>query len=280
MATIPSTIGDQMITKIYEGYEEKENDDSTVYLGRLGSSFIGEECIRKIWFDWRGFNREGFQGRILRLFGTGHWQEDRIVEDLRRAGYTIWEKQDDGKQYQLIDETGHFISKLDGVIKGVPEHEDQPHILEIKTHNKSSFNGVLKHGVLKNKPQHYSQVQISMKLSGLTASLYVAVCKDDERFYIERIEADTKHQDQLLKKVKSLYSATMRPAGISDDAGSFGCKFCSMKDVCVRESEPLRNCRTCVMARPDPDGKWLCQLHHHNLDAEAQRAGCEEYIAL
>ena len=232
MATIPSTIGDQMITKIYEGYEEKENDDSTVYLGRLGSSFIGEECIRKIWFDWRGFNREGFQGRILRLFGTGHWQED------------------------------------------------QPHILEIKTHNKSSFNGVLKHGVLKNKPQHYSQVQISMKLSGLTASLYVAVCKDDERFYIERIEADTKHQDQLLKKVKSLYSATMRPAGISDDAGSFGCKFCSMKDVCVRESEPLRNCRTCVMARPDPDGKWLCQLHHHNLDAEAQRAGCEEYIAL
>ena len=279
MAAIPSTIGDQMVTKIYEGYE-KEEDNSRVYLGRLGSSFIGEECIRKIWFDWRGFNREGFQGRILRLFGTGHWQEDRIVEDLRRAGYSIWEKQEDGTQYQLVDETGHFISKLDGVIKGVPQHENEPHILEIKTHNKSSFNGVFKHGVLKNKPQHYSQVQISMQLSGMKAALYVAVCKDDERFYIERIESDTKHQDQLLKKIKSLTEATITPAGISDNAGSFGCKFCSMKAVCLKEEKPLVNCRTCSMCHSAPEGQWHCKLNNITLNLKQQRAGCEEYSAI
>ena len=72
----------------------------------------------------------------------------------------------------------------------------------------------------------------------------------------------------------------MRPAGISDDAGSFGCKFCTYKEVCVRNKEPLRNCRTCVMAQPTVDGQWLCNLNNHTLSFDDQRAACEEYEAL
>jgi hypothetical protein len=40
---------------------------------------------------------------MLRLFGTGHWQEDRIVKDLRDAGFSVWDKQDDGKQFAFSE---------------------------------------------------------------------------------------------------------------------------------------------------------------------------------
>jgi hypothetical protein len=279
MVAIPPKPEQDIINRVYSAIE-KEKSSTDLYLGRLGSSFIGEECIRQIWLDWRGFAREGFGGRMLRLFETGHLQEERIVDDLRRAGLAVWEKQEDGKQFEFIDETGHFITKMDGVVKGVPESEKTPHVLEVKTHNQNSFSGVVKKGIQDSKPLHYAQVQISMALGGFTRALYVAVCKNDEQFYVERVKEDKEEQEKLKQKIIKLVEARLRPAGISDDGSSFGCKFCSMKAVCVREAEPLRHCRTCSMATPTPAGTWTCELNKETLSLGAQRAGCEHYEAL
>jgi hypothetical protein len=216
---------------------------------------------------------------MLRLFETGHLQEDRIVRDLRRAGFAVWDKREDGTQYEFTDTTGHFITKVDGIIKDVPESE-KPHVLEVKTHNKNSFSGLVKKGVQDAKPTHYSQVQISMALGGFTRALYVAICKDDEQYYVERVKADENEQAKLKQKVIKLVEARLRPAGISDDGSSFGCKFCSMKAVCTKEAEPLRHCRTCAMCTPGQEGKWVCELNKHTLTMDEQRKGCEHYEAL
>jgi hypothetical protein len=216
---------------------------------------------------------------MLRLFETGHLQEARIVDDLRRAGLAVWDKQPNGRQFEFTDESGHLITKLDGVAKDVPE-SSKPHVLEVKTHNKNSFTNLVKKGVQDAKPSHYAQMQVSMRLGGFTRALYVAVCKDDEQFYVERVREDTDLQDKLTKKVATLVSARLRPAGISDDASSFGCKFCDMKQVCVKEVEPLRHCRTCSMCAPGAEGKWVCELNRHTLTFDEQRAGCEHYEAL
>lgn len=278
MVAIPPKPEQQIINRIYAAIQ-KEKADPDLYLGRLGSSFIGEECIRQIWLDWRGFAREQFEGRMLRLFETGHLQEARIVEDLRRAGFAVWDKQEDGRQYEFTDESGHFITKVDGVVKDVPESE-KPHVLEVKTHNKNSFSSLVKKGVQEAKPTHYSQMQISMALGGFTRALYVAVCKDDEQFYVERIREDETEQKKLKAKIIKLTEARLRPAGISDDGSSFGCKFCSMKAVCIKEAEPLRHCRTCTMCTPGQEGKWVCELNKHTLTLDEQRKGCEHYEAL
>jgi hypothetical protein len=278
MVAIPPKPEQQIINRIYAAIQ-KERADTDLYLGRLGSSFIGEECVRQIWLDWRGFAREQFEGRMLRLFETGHLQEARIVEDLRRAGFAVWDKREDGRQFEFGDPTGHFITKVDGIIKDVPEHE-KPHVLEIKTHNKNSFSSLVKKGVQEAKPTHYAQVQISMALGGFTRALYVAVCKDDEQFYVERIREDAVEQDKLKAKITKLTEARLRPAGISDDGSSFGCKFCSMKAVCVKEAEPLRHCRTCAMCTPGAEGKWVCELNKETLSINRQRLGCEHYEAL
>jgi len=278
MVAIPPKPEQQIINRIYAAIQ-KERADTDLYLGRLGSSFIGEECVRQIWLDWRGFAREQFEGRMLRLFETGHLQEARIVEDLRRAGFAVWDKREDGRQFEFGDPTGHFITKVDGIIKDVPEHE-KPHVLEIKTHNKNSFSSLVKKGVQEAKPTHYAQVQISMALGGFTRALYVAVCKDDEQFYVERVREDAVEQEKLKAKITKLTEARLRPAGISDDGSSFGCKFCSMKAVCVKEAEPLRHCRTCAMCTPGAEGKWVCELNKETLSINRQRLGCEHYEAL
>jgi hypothetical protein len=278
MVAIPPPPEQQIVNRIYAAIEkEKVNPD--LYLGRLGSSFIGEECLRQIWLEWRGFARGQFEGRMLRLFETGHLQEERIVADLRRAGFAVWDKREDGRQFEFVDQTGHFITKVDGVVKNVPE-SDKPHLLEIKTHNRKSFDGLLKKGVQGAKPLHYAQVQISMALGGFTRALYVALCKDDEQFYVERVEEDKAFQAKLQTKITKLVEAQLRPAGISDDASSFGCKFCSMKAVCTKEVEPLRHCRTCSMCSAGAEGKWVCNLNNFTLTLDEQRQGCEHYEAL
>ncbi len=279
MVALPPRPEQQIINRIYTAYE-KEKADPELYLGRLGSSFIGTECIRQIWLEWRGFSRESFSGRMLRLFDTGHQQEARIVADLRRAGFAVWDKRDDGKQFEFTDETGHFVTKMDGVIKGVPEAEKTAHALEIKSHNKDSFAALLKKSVEYSKPEHYAQVQITMSLSKLPRTLYVAVNKDNEQLYVERVKEDKPYQEKLKTKIIKLTEARMRPAGISDDASSFGCKFCGMKEVCTRKVEPLRHCRTCRMCSPGAEGKWVCELNNYTLSIDQQRLGCEHYEGL
>jgi hypothetical protein len=279
MVKIPPPIEQEMINRMYAAYE-KADAKPDIYLGRLGSSFIGAECSRQIWLEWRGFFRESFKGRMLRLFGTGHWQEDRIVTDLRNAGFSVWDKQDSGDQFQFVDDTGHFITKMDGVIKGVPCREEQPHALEIKTHNDKSFKELIKKGVRESKPLHYAQVQITMALAKLTRTIYVALNKNDEQFDVIRIKEDKVEQKRLLDRVDTLVAARLRPAGISDDGSSFGCKWCDAKPVCIRQVQPLKNCRTCEMCIPVEDGRWLCDLSKMTLSMTEQKLACEHWEPL
>ena len=278
MVALPPRPEQQIIDRVYAAIE-KEKTQPDLYLGRLGSSFIGEECTRQVWLDWRGFARERHAGRMLRLFDTGHHQEERVVADLRRAGFAVWDKQPDGRQYEFTDTTGHLITKLDGVIKDVPDCP-APHVLEVKTHNKNSFSTLQKKGVQEAKPLHYAQMQVSMALGGFSRALYVSVCKDDEQLHVERVKEDKAEQKKLLGRVIKLAEARLRPAGISDDASSFGCRFCAQKAVCTRETAPLRHCRTCTMCTPGAEGKWVCELNRETLSLDRQRLGCEHYEAL
>jgi hypothetical protein len=219
---------------------------------------------------------------MLRLFGTGHWQENRIVEDLKRAGFQVWEKDDSsGDQFQFIDVTGHFITKLDGVLKGYPGCAAKAHVLEIKTHNKNSFSSVVKHGVQKSKPEHYAQVQSSMMLSGMSRTVYVALCKDDEQIYVEHIHEDKITQKTLSTRIIKLVEARLRPAGISEEPlTSKMCMFCDVKEVCAGVKSPVRTCRSCRASCAIENGEWRCELHDKILSKDEQRAACLEYEVL
>lgn len=264
-----------IVTRIYSAIEREAGNEN--WLTRLGASSIGQECLRRTYLSWRGFAFSKYDGRVLRLFQTGHLQEGRIVEDLRRAGFAVWDKDEDGNQFTYTDPSGHLVAKLDGVIKGIPGDENTPHTLEIKTHSRKSFDTLAKKGLTLAKPEHYIQIQVGLWLSGLPRGLYVALCKDDEAYYTESVEPNPEVWQTIQDKIDTLLSATLIPAGVGETPSSFPCKWCDMSAVCYREVEPARNCRTCLNSEPISDGGWLCALTSCELTKDEQLRACDAY---
>lgn len=282
MAQIPQvTDAYKIVERIYKAIERKHR--STFRLSRVGSSGIGDDCLRAIWYGWRGYATEEIDGRIQRLFKTGHLQEDRIVADLIEADYKVWPLDPStGEQWTYGDETGHFVVKLDGVIKGLEGAEKTPHVLEIKTHNKKSFDEVLRFGVQRAKPAHYDQMHCGMMFNdaGINRALYVALCKDDERYYVERVVMDESHAKFLDTKIKTVINATTPPAPIADTVDAYACKWCKFKKVCKEGAAPIRTCRSCEYSEAIAEGKWMCGLLKTELTQEDQLKACVHYSVI
>lgn len=246
-------------------------------LSRLGASSIGDECLRSLFYSWRGYDEDAIDGRLARLFETGHREEERIIADLRRAGFSVWDKDDRGDQFTYTDESGHFVVKVDGIIKGVPGAEKTSHVLEIKTHNRNSFDDLVKKGVQAAKPMHYYQMQAGMMFSKIDRALYVALCKDNENYHFERIRPDVAIQNKIYEKIEKLIAAEYTPAGISETASSYGCKFCNFKAVCIGDKAPKVTCRSCQFSEPGRAGAWVCSLYNKTLSLTEQREACYSY---
>jgi len=273
VAQIPRHLVD-LEQRIYDAYSKKESGE--LMLTRIGASGIGEDCVRAIWYDWRGSSLSSFDGRLLRLFKTGYIQEDRVVQDLKDAGLQVWEVDPEtGKQWTYTAADGHFVAKLDGVVKGVPGAEKTPHTLEIKSSNVKGFKELQTHGVQKAKPQHYAQMQAGLWLTGLDRALYVAVCKDDERFYIERVAKDDAAIADIQRKLEQLTTNMMPPPRIAESQDDWRCRFCDNKAVCWRQEKPLQNCRTCQWASTTSNGEWYCGRFKEALTYKKQHEGCD-----
>ena len=118
----PATIDrDDVVKKIYKHYEDSNNDR---FSNRIGGSIIGSKCDRKIFYSFRWVNKPKFCGRKLRLFDTGHLEEQRVINDFNNIGVSI-----DSSQEVFNGGFTHLVGRVDGII-------DNHAILEIKTMSK------------------------------------------------------------------------------------------------------------------------------------------------
>jgi hypothetical protein len=266
MVALPSPTVDA----IYTAYERNH----TPWIRQtIGASDIGKQCDRRLWLGFRHVAQEKHEGRVLRLFQTGHREEDRIVADLRAAGFDVWSKDPStGKQFEYIGLDGHLVCHLDGVVLGLPEAPETPHLLECKTSNKKNFDKLEKEGVEKAKPEHFAQMQLCMGLADLTRAAYIVACKDDERIYFERIHFDDKVFKALLLRANRIIKAETPPDRISNDPAYYVCKFCPFAAQCHGAGMPAASCRTCVHASPAPNGTWSCA---NDLNMQP---GCGEHV--
>lgn len=260
------------VAAIYAAYEASARDG---FREHLGASVIGHECDRHLWYTFRWARRAKHAGRLLRLFETGQLEEARLIRNLRAAGVTVMDLDpDSGRQWAVAACGGHFGGSADGVGIGLLEAPKTPHVLEFKTHRATSFAALKKHGLAKSKPQHLAQMQIYIRLLGLDRGLYLAVSKDTDELYSERIKLDPDLSNQLLNKAQRVINATRPPPKISDDPGFHVCKFCDHRDICHGQEMAARNCRTCLHSSPVENGKWECALWDWRLDRRRQLAGC------
>jgi hypothetical protein len=251
---------------------------------RLSGGKIGKPCDRAIFYDFRWVtDPETFTARTLRIFESGHIAETRVIKWLRDAGLNVEDRDPEtGGEFEYTSCDGHFVGKFDGIVTGLKEAPKTPHLLEIKSMNDKNFGQLVKHGLAVAKPEYLAQIQSYLHISGFTRALFIALNKNDDQLYAERIHYDAAHAAALMAKAERIKAANEPPARIADDPASFACKFCSSKPVChLQGGTILRNCRTCLHSEPFREGPmWFCHRHETILQISDQEAGCPHHLYL
>jgi len=268
------------VQAIYD-YHKKVGDSSDSR-GYLGASIIGHHCERYLWYVFRGAAREEFDGRMYRLLETGDLAEPRFVTELRAIGCTVHDVDPTtGEQFEVSALGGLFSGHMDGCAIGIPEAPKTWHVLEFKTHNDKSFKKLEADGVEKSKPMHYAQMQIYMHLTGMKRALYLAMNKNDDQLYSERVKYDKHKAEDLMAKAERIIKADSPAERISDRQDWWQCRHCSAHELCFPTGNtPIYNtacqsCRQCCRSTPVVDGagagQFSCDLGPL-LDADAQHA--------
>lgn len=272
---------DPLVAAIYEQYEITGNKEpARTY---LGASQIGKECERALWYSFRWAAREQFDGRMFRLFQTGHLAEPRFVADLRAIGVEIHDVDPaTGRQFGFKDHGGHMKGHMDGAATGVPMGGKKWHVVEFKTHSEKSFDKLKKDGVKKAKPEHHAQMTWYMGKAGLERALYLAVNKNTDELYSERIEFDPVEFAKIQAKADRIIFSQTPPPRLSEDPKFYICGWCPSNAVCHGGRTPALTCRSCVHITPerDGDGRWSCAKHKADVPVDFQRTGCDQHLPL
>ena len=265
----PENTIENLIDKTHEARAQKPRP-------HMGASMLGHACERWMWLSFRWAVQPVFPGRVLRLFRRGHQEENNIIDDLRSIGVMVQNLETQTN----VNFGSHVSGSIDAVINGgVPEAMQKRHIGEFKTHSLKSFNDVEAKGVEKSKPEHYAQMQVYMHGTGIDRALYVAVCKDNDRIYTERVRYNKEIAETLVERGKRIALSDRMLPPISTDPSWYQCKFCAAHSFCheTHLTEHV-NCRTCAHSTPKDDSTWRCDRHDSdNILVEYQHMGCESH---
>lgn len=270
------------VDAIYKWWEWKgEKEAPRTY---LGASLIGHDCDRYLWYVFRQCVREKFEGRMLRLFERGKREESMFIRELRGIGCEVVDEDDFGNQTKVITLGGHFRGHLDAMILGLPEAPKSWHVGEFKTHNDSSFNKLKKDGVKASKPQHYAQMLVYMGLTKVDRAYYLAVNKNTDELYSERVHFDPAEFKKIMTRAKRIITSDAPCERVATRSDDWRCKMCAANKICWGNGEdavcplPRVNCRSCCHATPVVDdsdkGAWTCDLRL------PMQEGCKRHLLL
>lgn len=241
----------------------------------LGMSKLGHSCERYLWYSFRWCYHREISARMKRLFKRGHREEPAMIYELEQIGIRVW-----GDQTEITMAHGHSKGHNDGICLGVIEAPATNHLFEAKTMSDKYFKQTKKDGVQKTKPVYYAQMQIYMHKLSLTRALFMAVNKNDDEYYLERVKYDEGFANDLERKAERIIISEEPP----DKAFSptwFECKFCDARNVCHKGLTPHVTCRSCRYCDILPEGKWSCQMYDDLLlHTEQQKMACDKYELL
>lgn len=275
MVALPRPIS-QTVQAVLAAYEARPRPRRP----HLGASVIGRPCERQLWYAFRWCCPEKFEGRMLRLFERGQREEEVFARELRSVGIEVHTLDPrTGQQFRFSVLGGHVGGSMDAALLGVLEAPKTWHVAEFKTHNAKSYSELIAKGVQQAKPDHWAQMQLYMRWSGISRAFYLAVNKNTDELGAERIREDKQAGAELEAKAERIVrSATPRPK-MSENPAWFQCKFCPAHAVCHGSQVPPVSCRTCAHATPEMDGnaRWSCAFHKRDLTVAEQEAGCEAH---
>lgn len=265
------------VSAYIDKHHESQPDNFRLH---FGASQAGHHCERYLWLAFRWAFKEQFSGRTLRLFRRGQLEESLFTQDLKAIGIEVKDTDENGKQFR-VNFGSHISGSMDGLIEsGVPGAEKTPHIVEMKTHNDKSFKDLKAKGVRESKPMHWAQMQLYMLGTGIDRALYIAVNKNDDELYDERVKLNKEAAERLLERAKRIATSDRAPdrcAGASPEW--YLCKFCPAYNMCHRGAITMQhNCRTCAHSTAKPDGTWHCARWNDAIPPVNQYNGCSSHV--
>lgn len=205
--------------------EKMQSRDDKQTRDYIGASGIGADCLRQIWYEFKGYEAESVPTKTRRTWAIGRHLESLILDWLSDAGITIvrqWaDLQADGMAY--------FKGHLDSVwIKNGKPFA----IIEIKTAKDASFNVFVKKGLRTWNPQYYAQIQSYMGMSGIHKAYIVVLNKDNSEIADELVEFDEAFYQTLKNKATMVANANVAPPKINGSPLWYQCKMCKFNKVC------------------------------------------------
>lgn len=280
MAPLPKPVS-LTVKAIYAAYEaaNEQRDGRSIPVGQLA-----EECERSLWYSFRWVSpQETIPGRTLRIFETGNIEEERWVANLRMIGCEVVDRDEHGRQIMVEACRGHVRGYLDSEVLGLPEAPKTVHVGEIKSHNLKSFTDLKKRKVRLSKPLHFCQIQTYMYRRNRERGIYLAVCKDSDELYVERMELDLPYVLRMLARAQRIIDSNEPPAKLHENPDAkmaFACGWCRHKPACHEGAKPRRNCRTCIFSSPEDGGSWSCGKWSKPLSFDEQKVGCSSHLLL
>lgn len=227
----------------------------------LGASSIGEDCWRKLWYQFRWVKLHQAEGRMRRLWDRGHREEEIFEGFLRWAGFSVRNidpKTD--RQYVFSKVDGHYGGSTDGKLL-IRWAYNYPIIAEYKTFKDDLFKKLKAEKVKASNPKYYAQMCSYGAEFEVKHALFYAVNKDTDELYRELVTLDWSYAKQLEKKASTIIYADTAPSKLNENAAFWKCKLCTFNGIC-HYAEPVEiNCRSCANAKPGPNGSWLCNLY-------------------
>ena len=276
MAAVPAPVH-QTAAAIYALHEQREaGEQARPY---LGASALGDPCARRLWMGFRWIAREQFDGRMVRLFQTGHREEARVLDELRAIGLEVWDRQPDGRQFAVQALGGHLRGHLDAIVRGLPEAPRTAHVFDVKTVSSKKFAEMVKKGFRAAYPKYHAQGTVYAGLMDLDRCAFLFVVKDTDHLHLERFDFEPAEFDRLIARAERIIFAAEPPVKLSDDPAWYECKFCHFHAHCHGTAAPAATCRSCAHVTPERDGngRWSCAHHERDLSIDEQRAGCDQH---
>ena len=222
------TLSDQLNALIDKALQE-QNANRPVR-DYLGASEIGQECERRLAYSYHNYPREEFPGRALRRFRLGHIHEDETVAWLNAAGFTIKHSQ---AGFSLAG--GRFKGHIDGIAAlGGPLGLPYPLLFEHKIMKASIWRAYVKHGVRKEHPTYFGQVQTYMRQFALGHTLFMGLNSDTSELHAELVSYDTVYAEQQIEKAARILASKdpRELPRISSVSTDFKCKWCPFAAPC------------------------------------------------
>jgi hypothetical protein len=197
----------------------------------MGGSILGTECDRQLWYSYKRPWKVD-SARVQRIFDMGNIIEDYVVELLKKAGITVYDKDENGKQFGFVD--GKIAGHTDGVLMGLPESE-LPHLFECKSANDKNYKLFQKDGVEKTNNKYYVQCQVYMQKLNLSKCLFVVLNKNTQELHFETIDYKKDVADVYLSRGKDIAEMENEPDRKYSSSKFFKCRFCNYNKECWEE---------------------------------------------